>query len=594
MKKILLILSAVLVFTQMQAQNAWRQKADFGGTALAQATVFSIGNKGYIGTGYNVDDRSYKKDFWEYDPATNAWTQKADFHGTARNGATGFSIGSKGYMGTGNESGSYKNDFWEYNPAINQWRRIADFPGTARDNATGFSIGSKGYIGTGISSGSINKRDFWEYDPATNQWTQKADFGGTARYLATGFGIGSKGYIGTGISSGYPSGSLKRDFWEYDPATDQWTQKADFGGTARNLSTGFSIGSKGYIGTGFDGRGVKNDFWNYDPATDAWTQKAGFGGTARRRAIGFSIGSKGYIGMGEGADGSNKKDFWEYDPAPTTLLSASYFCPGYPVTVQFFTDGTYNTGNTFTAQLSDASGRFASPAVIIGSISSTTSGTINAVIPASTPAGTAYRIRVISSDPVFTGPDNGTDLTVTAPHTYYVDADHDGFGSTTTAMLCSPTALDGYATNNTDCDDGSLLYADSDGDGFGAGDPVACGVANNTDCDDARLLYADSDGDGFGAGAAAACGVANNTDCNDGNGAINPTTVWYLDADNDGYYTGSGITQCASPGAGYKSTGLTSEGDCDDASLLYADSDGDGFGAGDPAALWRGQQYGLR
>ena len=23
--------------------------------------------------------------------------------------------------------------------------------------------------------------DFWEYDPATNAWTQKADFGGTAR-----------------------------------------------------------------------------------------------------------------------------------------------------------------------------------------------------------------------------------------------------------------------------------------------------------------------------------------------------------------------------------------------------------------------------
>jgi N-acetylneuraminic acid mutarotase len=143
MKKILLILSAVLVFTQMQAQNAWRQKADFGGTALAQATVFSIGNKGYIGTGYNVDDRSYKKDFWEYDPATNAWTQKADFHGTARNGATGFSIGSKGYMGTGNESGSYKNDFWEYNPAINQWRRIADFGRYRQEFGHSFSIVTK-------------------------------------------------------------------------------------------------------------------------------------------------------------------------------------------------------------------------------------------------------------------------------------------------------------------------------------------------------------------------------------------------------------------------------------------------------------------
>ena len=32
-----------------------------------------------------------------------------------------------------------------------------------------------------------------------------------------------------------------------------WTQKADFGGTGRNGAVGFSIGSKGYIGTGYDG-----------------------------------------------------------------------------------------------------------------------------------------------------------------------------------------------------------------------------------------------------------------------------------------------------------------------------------------------------
>ena len=33
-------------------------------------------------------------------------------------------------------------------------------------------------------------------------------------------------------------------------AADTWTQKADFGGTARDSAVGFSIGSKGYIGTG--------------------------------------------------------------------------------------------------------------------------------------------------------------------------------------------------------------------------------------------------------------------------------------------------------------------------------------------------------
>ena len=59
---------------------------------------------------------------------------------------------------------------------------------------------------------------------------------------------------------------------------------------------------------------------------------------------------------------------------------------------------------------SDATGSFASP-TNIGTLTSTTSGTINATIPA-VPTGTAYRIRVISSTPAIIGTDNGTDLNI--------------------------------------------------------------------------------------------------------------------------------------------------------------------------------------
>ena len=44
-------------------------------------------------------------------------------------------------------------------------------------------------------------------------------------------------------------------------------------------------------------------------------------------------------------------------------------------------------------------------------------------------------------------------LTINMSSTYYVDADNDGYGSTTTASFCSTTAPSGYAINNTDCDD---------------------------------------------------------------------------------------------------------------------------------------------
>jgi hypothetical protein len=49
-------------------------------------------------------------------------------------------------------------------------------------------------------------------------------------------------------------------------------------------------------------------------------------------------------------------------------------------------------------------------------------------------------------------------LTINALNTYYVDADGDGYGSTTTAQFCTSTLpTTGYSTNNTDCNDADSL-----------------------------------------------------------------------------------------------------------------------------------------
>jgi hypothetical protein len=98
----------------------------------------------------------------------------------------------------------------------------------------------------------------------------------------------------------------------------------------------------------------------------------------------------------------------------STSIAGSPFCAGAAVTVNFTTSGTFNGSNIFTAQLSDATGSFASPTVI-GTIARTTSGTINARFPYTQVSGTGYRIRVISSSPITppTG-NNGSDLIVKA------------------------------------------------------------------------------------------------------------------------------------------------------------------------------------
>ncbi|WP_154658299.1 T9SS type A sorting domain-containing protein [Eisenibacter elegans] len=80
-------------------------------------------------------------------------------------------------------------------------------------------------------------------------------------------------------------------------------------------------------------------------------------------------------------------------------VSGSPFCAGDVISVNFIIGGTFNSGNTFFAELSDASGSFSSPTVI-GSRIGTTAGTIFATLPPATPAGTGYRVRIRANDPV--------------------------------------------------------------------------------------------------------------------------------------------------------------------------------------------------
>ena len=147
---------------------------------------------------------------------------------------------------------------------------------------------------------------------------------------------------------------------------------------------------------------------------------------------------------------------------------------------------------------------------------------------------------------------------------YYADTDGDGYGAGTATNACAQPA--GYVTNSSDCNNSNAAV-----------NPAATEICNSIDDDcDTQIdegltftnYYADTDGDGFGAGTATnACAqptgyVINNTDCNDTNIAINPTTVWYLNADGDGYYV-STIVSCTSPGANYNTTGGIL-GDCND------------------------------
>ena len=246
------------------------------------------------------------------------WTKRSSFNDEPRSSAASFSVGNLGYMGTGYDGDDYLNDFWQYHMDGDAWQQLADFPGIGRSSAAAFAIGNTGYIGTGFN-GDINDElaDFYKYDIATNTWTTIADFGGADRRGAVGFGSNSKGYVGTG----YDGKGDKKDFWKYDPTSDTWSELLGFGGDKRRQATTFKIGDDVYLCTGINNGIYLKDFWVFNTTSETWSPLMDLNDDdyddeneeiLRASAAGFSINGRGYIACGE--RGGPKKTVWEYIP----------------------------------------------------------------------------------------------------------------------------------------------------------------------------------------------------------------------------------------------------------------------------------------
>jgi N-acetylneuraminic acid mutarotase len=198
----------------------------------------------------------------------------------------------------------------------NTFYPIADLPGAGRAQGVFFSINNRIYVGLGSTNNEVFLKDFWEYDPASAQWTRKQDFPGIGRALSVATVVNGKAYVGLGGTTFGQSGL--NDWWEYDPQLNAWTQKLSYPGDATFGAFCFSIGDLVYVGSGGtpQGTNVTKQFWAYDPQLDTWTRKADFGGSARFFGVGFEIENFGYVGTGYDFISQNffTNDFWRYDP----------------------------------------------------------------------------------------------------------------------------------------------------------------------------------------------------------------------------------------------------------------------------------------
>lgn len=116
-------------------------------------------------------------------------------------------------------------------------------------------------------------------------------------------------------------------------------------------------------------------------------------------------------------------------PGSLPTLSHNYqpntVCAGAAIQVPVSSTGSFASSNNYQIELSDADGNFTSPVLIGSSQSSANSVTVSAQIPANTPGGSGYRIRVVSTSPSLTSSVSGpftinpapTEATVSSPQT---------------------------------------------------------------------------------------------------------------------------------------------------------------------------------
>lgn len=276
-----------------------------------EAVAFSIGNKGYIGTGSFQNDACPLDDFWEYNPETDEWSQIANFP-RKTSSAFSFVIGDKAYVGGGSEVASSfgslaVNDFAAYDPTTNTWEQMAAIP-VATAGAIGFSIEGKGYVIGGIIDSNRPALDIIQvYDPILNKWERTIP----APFQLTGVaGVVHKdiAYIG-------PSFTSPNTFSAYIPQNYSWTDLPSIPDNGGGDFLSFIHDNKIYIGFGMDAspNQIRDNIWQYDIQNKEW----GYFSKAVSNAfdpnfsegITFTIDNRVFVGIGQNRSGYTDQFF---------------------------------------------------------------------------------------------------------------------------------------------------------------------------------------------------------------------------------------------------------------------------------------------
>ena len=133
---------------------------------------------------------------------------------------------------------------------INPWKKAAPFP-MPDEELYGAAVNGKLYVIGGWDDGKAAGVNY-EYDPATDKWTQKKGMPRSAHHAAIAAANGKLYVMGGFVppkDTQIPTGGAWEpiaDVWEYDPTADSWKSLAPLP-TKRGAAVAVEVGGKIYV-----------------------------------------------------------------------------------------------------------------------------------------------------------------------------------------------------------------------------------------------------------------------------------------------------------------------------------------------------------
>lgn len=187
------------------------------------------------------------------------------------------------------------------------WIQKSSFGGVGRHRATGCATSHRGYMGLGHHNGAgvdISFKDWWEYDPASDTWTQRANFP-VNTHGALAFVVDNCPVVGGGSG-------LSTQFYKFDPNTNSWAPIANCILSNPGDSQAFSVNNCGFVYQA-------NQLAKYDPQTNSWSLCAQGPISFATWSCSFAIEGSGFIKSGN--------QLWEYKPLHDQWVQRASF-PG--------------------------------------------------------------------------------------------------------------------------------------------------------------------------------------------------------------------------------------------------------------------------